>query len=139
VPLLGIAAFEGWPTLALTFLASVVIEDLKAYVISPRVQGQQLNIDPLLVIIAVLVGSQLLGAIGAFVAVPFAAVLQVLFERSWCHGGSGRSATRMERPAPRTRSAPYRPAPPLRVLRVGAVASSVRRGEHRGSRPTTWR
>jgi predicted PurR-regulated permease PerM len=80
VPLLGIAAFEGWPTLALTFLASVVIEDLKAYVISPRVQGQQLNIDPLLVIIAVLVGSQLLGAIGAFVAVPFAAVLQVLFE-----------------------------------------------------------
>jgi predicted PurR-regulated permease PerM len=80
VPLLTIASFQGWKTLALTFLASVVIEDLKAYVISPRVQGQQLNIDPLLVVIAVLVGGALLGAPGAFIAVPFAAMLQVLFE-----------------------------------------------------------
>ena len=80
VPLLTIASFQGWQTLALTFLASVVIEDLKAYVISPRIQGQQLNIDPLLVVIAVLVGGALLGAPGAFIAVPFAAMLQVLFE-----------------------------------------------------------
>ena len=48
--------------------------------ISPRVQGQQLNIDPLLVVIAVLVGSALMGAPGAFISVPFAAMLQVIFE-----------------------------------------------------------
>jgi predicted PurR-regulated permease PerM len=80
IPLLTIAAFEGWRTLLLVFLASVVIEDLKAYVISPRVQGQQLNIDPLLVVMAVLIGSALMGAPGAFIAVPFAAMLQVIFE-----------------------------------------------------------
>jgi predicted PurR-regulated permease PerM len=80
VPLLGVAAFQGWKILVLTFVVSVVLENLKAFVISPRVEAKQLNIDPLLVLIAVLVGAVLLGAVGALVAVPFAAMLQVLFD-----------------------------------------------------------
>jgi predicted PurR-regulated permease PerM len=80
VPLLSVAAFQGWRTLALTFAVSVILENLKAFVISPRVEGDQLKIDPLLVLIAVLVGAVLLGAAGALVAVPFAAMLQVLFD-----------------------------------------------------------
>jgi predicted PurR-regulated permease PerM len=80
VPLLAVAAFEGPETLALTFLASFVLENLKAYVISPRVEGDQLKLDPLLVLIAVLAGGTLLGAAGALVSVPFAAMLQVLYD-----------------------------------------------------------
>ena len=80
VPLLTVAAFEGPKTLVLTFLASFVIENLKAYVISPRVEGEQLKIDPLLVLIAVLAGATLLGTAGALVSVPFAAMLQVLYD-----------------------------------------------------------
>jgi predicted PurR-regulated permease PerM len=64
----------------LTFLASFVIENLKAYVISPRVEGEQLKIDPLLVLIAVLAGATLFGTVGALVSVPFAAMLQVLYD-----------------------------------------------------------
>ena len=78
VPLLGVAALQGWQTFVLTLLVSVVLENLKAFVISPRVEGEQLKIDPLLVLIAVLVGATLLGAGGALIAVPFAAMLQVL-------------------------------------------------------------
>jgi predicted PurR-regulated permease PerM len=80
VPLLTVAAFEGPRTLVLTFLASFVIENLKAYVISPRVEGEQLKIDPLLVLIAVLAGATLFGTAGALVSVPFAAMLQVLYD-----------------------------------------------------------
>ena len=80
VPLLGVAALQGWQTFVLTLLVSVVLENLKAFVISPRVEGEQLKIDPLLVLIAVLVGAALLGAGGALIAVPFAAMLQVLFD-----------------------------------------------------------
>lgn len=80
VPLLSVAAFQGWRTLVLTFAVSVILENLKAFVISPRVEGDQLKIDPLLVMIAVLVGAVLLGTAGALVAVPFAAMLQVLFD-----------------------------------------------------------
>jgi predicted PurR-regulated permease PerM len=79
-PLLAVAAFEGPTTLGLTFLASFILENLKAYVISPRVEGEQLKLDPLLVLIAVLAGGTLLGAAGALVSVPFAATLQVLYD-----------------------------------------------------------
>jgi putative permease len=80
IPLLAIAALEGLTTLGLTFGASVVIQNLKGYVISPLVEGQQLDIHPLLVFISVLVGGALLGVAGAFIAVPAAAMLQVLAE-----------------------------------------------------------
>lgn len=80
IPLFGIAALEGWETLGLTIIASVVIENGKGYVISPIVEGNQLDIHPLLVFISVLIGSALLGFSGAFVAVPAAAMVQVLFE-----------------------------------------------------------
>jgi predicted PurR-regulated permease PerM len=80
VPLLIIAAFQRWTTLGLTFLASYIIEDVKAYVLGPRVEGHALNMDPLLTILAVLAGSVLLGPAGALIAVPFAAMLQVIFE-----------------------------------------------------------
>lgn len=80
IPLLGIAALEGPGTFGLVFLSSIVIENLKGYVISPFVEGSQLDIHPLLVFVAVLTGGALLGPAGAFVAVPGAAIVQVLFE-----------------------------------------------------------
>jgi predicted PurR-regulated permease PerM len=80
IPLLAVAAFEGPETLGLTFLASFVLENLKAYVISPHVEGEQLKLDPLLVLIAVLAGATLLGPAGAIISVPFAAMLQVLWD-----------------------------------------------------------
>jgi predicted PurR-regulated permease PerM len=80
IPLLGIAALEGLVPLGLTFAASVVIENAKGYVISPFVEGSTLDIPPLMVFIAVLVGASLLGPAGAFIAVPAAAMLQVVLE-----------------------------------------------------------
>jgi predicted PurR-regulated permease PerM len=80
IPLLTIAAFQGWETLGLTFLASAAIEELKADVIGPRAEAKTLNMDPLLTLLAVLCGTTLLGWEGALIAVPFAAMLQVVFE-----------------------------------------------------------
>jgi predicted PurR-regulated permease PerM len=80
IPLLGIAALDGWKTFVLTLVASVVIENLKGLVISPLVEGQQLDIPPLAVFISVLVGGALFGVGGAVVAVPAWAMLQVLLE-----------------------------------------------------------
>jgi predicted PurR-regulated permease PerM len=80
VPLLGIAALDGLATFGLTFLASIVIQNLKGYVISPLVEGRQLDIHPLLVFVSVLCGAALGGFAGAFVAVPVAAIVQILVE-----------------------------------------------------------
>ena len=77
IPLLGIAALEGLSTFGLVFAASVVIENGKGYFISPYVEGDQLDIHPLLVFVSVLVGATLGGFAGAFVAVPLAAIVDL--------------------------------------------------------------
>jgi predicted PurR-regulated permease PerM len=59
------------------FAASVVIENGKGYFISPYVEGDQLDIHPLLVFVSVLVGATLGGFAGAFVAVPLAAIVDL--------------------------------------------------------------
>lgn len=80
IPLLTIALLEGWMTFGLTFGLSIIVENLKGLVISPFVEGDQLDIHPLLVFISVLIGAAMFGAAGAFVAVPAAAALEVVFQ-----------------------------------------------------------
>ena len=80
IPLLAIAALDSPRTFVLTFLASIVIQNLQGYVISPLVEGDQLDIHPLLVFVAVLVGASLGGALGAFVAVPAAAIVDLVVQ-----------------------------------------------------------
>ena len=77
IPLLAIALLDGLGTFGLVFAASVVIENGKGYFISPYVEGDQLDIHPLLVFVSVLVGATLGGFAGAFVAVPLAAIVDV--------------------------------------------------------------
>jgi predicted PurR-regulated permease PerM len=78
IPLLAIAALDSPRTFVLTFVASILIQNLQGYVISPLVEGDQLEIHPLLVFVAVLVGAALGGAVGAFVAVPAAAIVDLV-------------------------------------------------------------
>ena len=78
IPLLAIAALDSPRTFVLTFVASIVIQNFQGYVISPLIEGDQLDIHPLLVFVAVLVGAALGGALGAFVAVPAAAIVDLV-------------------------------------------------------------
>ena len=80
IPLLAVAAFQGPTTFLLTFGASAVIEELKADVIGPRAESHALDMDPMLTLVAVLCGTALLGWEGALIAVPVAAMLQVILE-----------------------------------------------------------
>lgn len=80
VPLWGFAALDGWQTFAIVVVASIIIENLKGIVLSPIIDSRSLKMHPLLAFISVLVGGALLGAGGAFIAVPFAAAIQVCYE-----------------------------------------------------------
>jgi predicted PurR-regulated permease PerM len=59
--------------LALLFLA---IQQLEGHVVAPQVFGHSLRINPLLIIFALLFGAQVYGIVGAFVALPVAAVVR---------------------------------------------------------------
>ncbi len=58
---------------ALLFLA---IQQLEGHVVAPQVFGHSLRINPLLIIFALLFGGELYGVVGAFVALPVAAILR---------------------------------------------------------------
>ena len=55
-------------------IALVALQQLEGHVVAPQVFGRTLRINPLLVLFALLIGGQLYGIIGAFVALPLAAL-----------------------------------------------------------------
>jgi predicted PurR-regulated permease PerM len=79
VPATSIAYFsDGWQHALVVALLFVAIFQAEGHFISPRIISQSVGLTPLLVIIAVLIGSELGGIGGMFIAVPIAAVLRVL-------------------------------------------------------------
>ncbi len=70
----------GWKAVAIAVAAHVVIENIKGYGLSPLIEGSQVDIHPLTAFIAVIAGGLLLGWVGALIAVPSAAVVQVVVE-----------------------------------------------------------
>ena len=55
-------------------------QQLENHLLVPKIMQRQVGISPVFVIIALLIGGSLLGVIGAILAVPTAAILQVLFQ-----------------------------------------------------------
>jgi predicted PurR-regulated permease PerM len=82
----AIVAAVHTPMLALwVAIFLMVLRVLEDYVIYPRLIGHGTHLHPLTVILAVLVGAELGGVIGIFLAVPVAAMLSVAYRR-WTFG-----------------------------------------------------
>jgi predicted PurR-regulated permease PerM len=76
-----LAALARGPVQALIVFAVIVLyQQIEGHLLIPRIYGQTLRLSPLAVLVALLVGSQLLGIIGALLALPLAAGLRVLVE-----------------------------------------------------------
>ena len=59
-------------------IALVIYHQLENYWILPKVYGKALKLSPLIVLLSIMVGTSLLGIIGAFVALPFSAMMPIL-------------------------------------------------------------
>lgn len=90
----------GWRAVAIALAAHVVIENVKGQFLSPLIESDQVEIHPLTAFIAIIAGGILLGWVGALIAVPAAAMAQVVIEYvaiPWRHRelaratGAGRS------------------------------------------------
>jgi predicted PurR-regulated permease PerM len=76
-----IVALSVKPALALAvILFFIAQQQLENHLLVPKIMQRQVGISPVFVIIALLIGGSLLGVIGAILAVPTAAILQVLLE-----------------------------------------------------------
>jgi putative heme transporter len=76
IPAVLVALFTDPISALWLVLLFVGLQQIEGHVVAPQVFGHTLRINPLLVILALLIGLQLYGIIGALVALPVAAVLR---------------------------------------------------------------
>jgi predicted PurR-regulated permease PerM len=99
VPSVILALAYNGPTNALIVAVLFgVIQQIDGNLVAPRVLKDNVGLSPLYIIIAILVGSELFGLAGTFLAVPVAAMLRVLREHLL-----PAPASPSEEPAPLTR------------------------------------
>ena len=76
-----VVAFTISPRLALVAMGLYFVQQqLESSILAPKILERQVGVSPIVVIIAVLIGSAILGVVGAILAVPTAAILQVIVQ-----------------------------------------------------------
>jgi predicted PurR-regulated permease PerM len=74
----AVALFHGLVPGIATIVFFIVYQQFENYILQPRVMRRTVDVQPLLTILAALIGGSLLGILGALIAVPFAAAIQLL-------------------------------------------------------------
>lgn len=80
VAIAGIITFitGGFYKALLMFIVVVILQQVDANIINPKIIGDSLKISPILVILAVTIGGAYFGVIGMFLGVPIAGILKIL-------------------------------------------------------------
>ena len=80
--ILAAVQFKDWLHPLLVVVVFVIVQLLEGFVISPKIMGDRVGLHPLTIIIAVLVGTTLMGGIlGGVLAIPLTAALRVIMFR----------------------------------------------------------
>jgi predicted PurR-regulated permease PerM len=117
IPLVGATAaaiviglvtlFNDFPTDTIIWAVwAIIYQQLENNLIQPQVQRRTVQVQPIIVLIAVLFGSTLLGVLGAIVAIPLAASIQILLREWWDWRAEIRQAAIIDPEGPQP------PAPP---------------------------
>jgi len=76
------------PNLALMLMLFYIIYyTIDGQLLMPYVMGQTVSLHPVVIIIALMIGARLFGAVGMLFAVPVAAVYRVLYSELWHYNG----------------------------------------------------
>jgi hypothetical protein len=75
-----------FPTATIAWVAFIIVyQRVENSFIQPVVYGRALKVNPIVTILAVLVGASPLGILGALLAIPIAAAIQILLRDWWTH------------------------------------------------------
>jgi predicted PurR-regulated permease PerM len=78
-----VTLFTDFPTATIVWaIYSIAYQQVENTLIQPQIQRRAVNVHPFIVLVAVLFGSTLLGVLGALVAIPVAASVQIAI-REW--------------------------------------------------------
>jgi predicted PurR-regulated permease PerM len=75
-----------FPTATIVWIAFIIVwQRFEDYVVQPAVYGRALRVNPIVTIVSVLAGASLLGILGALLAIPTAAAIQIMLRDWWSH------------------------------------------------------
>jgi predicted PurR-regulated permease PerM len=80
--ILGVAITANYPHVLLVLLFLGAWRVVQDYVISPRVLGGRVELHPLAAIFGILVGGEIAGVVGVYLAIPVMAAVRIIW-RSW--------------------------------------------------------
>jgi predicted PurR-regulated permease PerM len=84
-----VTLFADFPQDTLVWVVFVIVyQQFENSVLQPLVYRRAVNLHPLAVITAILIGSNLLGVLGALVAIPIAAAIQITLKDVWANRAS---------------------------------------------------
>jgi predicted PurR-regulated permease PerM len=73
-----------FPLATIVWIVFIIIwQRVEDYVVQPLVYGRALHVNPIVTIVAVLAGAALLGILGALIAIPTAAAIQIVLSEWW--------------------------------------------------------
>jgi len=79
-----------FPTATIVWVAFIIVwQRFEDYVVQPLVYGKTLRVNPIVTIVSVLAGASLLGVLGALLAIPIAAAIQIILRDWWTHREPG--------------------------------------------------
>lgn len=80
VPTLTVALFHSTSQFWSVFVMAVLLQKTENLFLVPRLMGRRVRVSPLSIFIAFMIGASLLGIVGAVMAIPVAAILQVTLD-----------------------------------------------------------
>jgi predicted PurR-regulated permease PerM len=92
--IIALVTYGDWLHPLLALMVYAIVQVLEGFVIQPKIMGDRVGLHPLTIIVAMMVGTTLLGGIlGAILAIPFTAALRVImFRYVWTAPAAARSA-----------------------------------------------
>ena len=77
-----------FPTATIVWVAFIIVwQRFEDYVVQPLVYRKALRVNPIVTIVSVLAGASLLGILGALLAIPIAAAIQIVLRDWWRNRG----------------------------------------------------
>ncbi len=98
VVIVTIGFLSSYPHLFLLVLFFGVWRVIQDYIVSPRIMGGKLELHPLGVIVAVLMGGELGGVLGVYLSIPLAAIIRMLWVRWQKYSAANLATVQAEAP-----------------------------------------
>jgi predicted PurR-regulated permease PerM len=78
IPAIAVASTVSLQKVIFVIIFFVLQQQLENHILVPKIMSRQVGVSPVTVIVSLLIGGSLLGVVGALLAVPTAAILQVI-------------------------------------------------------------